>query len=51
MHIDVRSAHPVLFDGMKAAVMTNYREYRTADKSKWGVGPWNNEPDKAQWVE
>lgn len=29
----------------------NYREYRTADKSKWGDGPWQNEPDKAQWID
>lgn len=24
-------------------------EYRTFDKSGWGDGPWNNEPDKVQW--
>ncbi len=27
------------------------REYRTADKSEWGDGPWQNEPDKMQWVD
>lgn len=26
-------------------------EYRTRDKSKWGQGPWQEEPDKAQWVD
>lgn len=25
------------------------REYRTADKSEWGEGPWMSEPDKVQW--
>ena len=24
-------------------------EYRTMDKSVWGPGPWQNEPDKRQW--
>lgn len=24
-------------------------EYRTVDKSKWGAGPWQDEPDKMQW--
>ena len=24
-------------------------EYRTADKSSWGQGPWQTEPDKKQW--
>lgn len=24
-------------------------EYRTADKSAWGAGPWQDEPDKKQW--
>lgn len=24
-------------------------EYRTTDKSMWGDGPWQNEPDKIQW--
>jgi hypothetical protein len=24
--------------------------WSTRDKSKWGQGPWQNEPDKAQWV-
>lgn len=24
-------------------------EYRTVDKSNWGNGPWQNEPDKCQW--
>jgi hypothetical protein len=28
----------------------NTIEYRNVvDKSTWGPGPWNNEPDKAQW--
>lgn len=31
--------------------MRNHREYRTADKSKWGDGPWQNEPDKVQWID
>lgn len=25
------------------------KEYRTIDKSTWGNGPWNDEPDKRQW--
>lgn len=25
------------------------REYRTADKSGWDRGPWDDEPDKRQW--
>lgn len=24
-------------------------EYRTVDKSEWGPGPWQDEPDKKQW--
>ncbi len=24
-------------------------EYRTVDKSEWGEGEWQNEPDKKQW--
>lgn len=24
-------------------------EYRTVDKSSWGDGPWQSEPDKKQW--
>jgi hypothetical protein len=27
------------------------REYRTRDKTGWGDGPWNDEPDKLQWVD
>lgn len=26
-------------------------EYRTIDKSDWGVGPWQEEPDKKQWLD
>lgn len=26
-------------------------EYRTTDKSEWGPGPWQDEPDKAVWVD
>src|SRR5688572_7588915 len=25
------------------------REYRTMDKATWPPGPWQHEPDKAQW--
>lgn len=25
------------------------KEYRTEDKSTWGPGAWQSEPDKAQW--
>lgn len=25
------------------------KEYRTIDKSGWGYGPWQEEPDKRQW--
>lgn len=24
-------------------------QYKTRDKSSWGKGPWQNEPDKIQW--
>jgi hypothetical protein len=24
-------------------------EYRTQDKTQWGNGDWQNEPDKKQW--
>lgn len=27
------------------------REWRTADKGEWGAGPWQDEPDKVQWVD
>lgn len=27
------------------------REYRTVDKSQWGEGPWQNEPDKMQFTD
>ena len=26
-------------------------EYRTVDKSEWGPGPWQEEPDKAVWID
>ena len=26
-------------------------EYRTLDKSDWGPGPWQDEPDKVQWLD
>ncbi len=26
-------------------------EYRTIDKSSWGLGPWQDEPDKVQWTD
>lgn len=31
--------------------MTEFREYRTVDKTAWGVGPWQGEPDKRQWTD
>lgn len=27
------------------------RAYTTIDKTEWGPGPWNTEPDKTQWVD
>lgn len=27
------------------------KTYRTVDRSGWGIGPWMDEPDKAQWVD
>lgn len=27
------------------------KEWTTTDKSDWGVGPWQSEPDKRQWVD
>lgn len=29
--------------------MSSALEYRTVDKSGWPRGPWDDEPDKAQW--
>lgn len=26
-------------------------EYKTIDKTAWGNGPWNHEPDKKQWLD
>lgn len=26
------------------------KEYRTIDKSAWSPGPWQDEPDKIQWI-
>jgi hypothetical protein len=31
--------------------MRNYREYATLDKSEWGPGAWQDEPDKVQWID
>ena len=31
--------------------VTFVEEYRTVDKSTWGDGPWQDEPDKAVWVD
>lgn len=31
--------------------MTETREYRTIDKTGWGDGPWQAEPDKRQWAD
>lgn len=27
------------------------REWRYVDKSEWGPGPWQDEPDKMQWLD
>lgn len=27
------------------------RSYVTVDKTAWGPGPWQDEPDKAQWID
>lgn len=31
--------------------VTLTHEYRTEDKTSWGPGPWQDEPDKAQWTD
>lgn len=31
--------------------ITADRQYTTIDKSDWGPGPWQDEPDKIQWVD
>ena len=31
--------------------MTTTRTYTTIDKSGWGEGPWQDEPDKVQWTD
>ena len=33
----------------KAPTMTPLHTYHTTDKSTWGPGPWQSEPDKVQW--
>jgi hypothetical protein len=30
---------------------TAERSYTTVDKSTWGPGPWQDEPDKLQWID
>ena len=29
----------------------NHKEYRFLDKKTWGPGPWQDEPDKVQWID
>ena len=31
--------------------MSGERSYTTIDKTGWGDGPWNEEPDKIQWID
>lgn len=31
--------------------VTTERSYTTIDKSKWGDGEWQSEPDKVQWLD
>ena len=31
--------------------MMDQKEWRTMDKSKWGPGLWQDEPDKVQWID
>ena len=31
--------------------MIETKEWRTIDKSEWGPGPWQDEPDKRQWTD
>jgi hypothetical protein len=31
--------------------MTAVQEWTHTDKSEWGAGPWQHEPDKLQWVD
>lgn len=33
------------------ALPTFTEEYRTEDRSEWGTGPWDSEPDKAVWID
>jgi hypothetical protein len=37
--------------GTEAMSATAERSYTTVDKSGWGNGPWQEEPDKIQWVD
>lgn len=32
-------------------MVTTLHEYTTVDKSTWGHGPWQGEPDKLQWID
>lgn len=31
--------------------MDTIREYTTMNRSMWGAGPWDGEPDKVQWID
>ena len=31
-------------------IFNSYQEWHTQDKSSWGEGEWQAEPDKAQWL-
>lgn len=36
---------------MDTTLNVNVREYRYIDKSAWGDGEWQREPDKRQWID
>lgn len=36
---------------MNTNELIDYQEWRFQDKSKWGHGAWESEPDKCQWVD
>lgn len=38
-------------EGASAPVSGGERRYSTIDKSEWGDGPWQSEPDKVQWTD
>jgi hypothetical protein len=46
----VKAEHKKLVEDIAAALLQG-RTWATIDKSSWGPGEWQCEPDKVQWIE